>query len=276
MTEIISPTFEPVRTPRTLEAALEHLVEGIERAGLRRGDRLPRLHELAAQLGISTPTLREAVGVLGQLGLVEVRQGRGGGIIVASDLVPAEAISAAVAIEEQSAIDTLRARRLLETVVTQYVTLSSTAEDLEPLDRANDLLESHLDQRNLVIRADSMFHRALARAANNPSLEHAARGIGKSLYAIRDVYTGGRAQNGRTLEVHRAQVAAMRERDLVAVASIVDEHLRALEDAFAYGVSRSSEDLFGDARAAAAVLSIAPPPGKARGPRLGRPRVDDR
>jgi GntR family transcriptional regulator, transcriptional repressor for pyruvate dehydrogenase complex len=258
VTEVTTPTFEPIRTPRTFEAAVEHLVEGIERAGLRRGDRLPRLHELAAQLGISTPTLREAVSVLGQLGLVEVRQGKGGGIIVASDLVPAEAISTAVALEEQSAIDTLRARRLLETAVSRYVTLSATAKDLEPLDRANDLLERYLDQRNLVIRADSMFHRALARATKNANLEHAARGIGKSLYAIRDVYTGGRAESGRTLEVHRSQVAAMRERDLVAVATIVDRHLRALEESFAYGINRNSDELFGDARTAAEVLSAAP------------------
>lgn len=255
MTDATTPMFDPVRTPRTFEAAIEHLVEGIERAGLKRGDRLPHLHELAEQLGISTPTLREAVSVLARCGLLAVRQGKNGGIIVSSDLVPAEAISTAVALEEQSAIDTLRARRLLEPVVARYVTLSATSEDLEPLDRANDLLESHLDQRNLVIRADSMFHRALARATRNESLEQAARGIGKSLYTIRDVYTGGRAQSRRTLEVHRSQVSAMRERDLDAVSRIVDEHLRALEDAFAYGVSQDGDKLFGDARTAAAMIS---------------------
>ena len=55
---------EPVRTSRTFEAAIENLLEGIERAHLRTDDRLPTEEQLAAQLGISKPTLRQALRVL--------------------------------------------------------------------------------------------------------------------------------------------------------------------------------------------------------------------
>ena len=58
-----APSFEvePVRATRTFEAAIEHLTEAIERAGLRTGDRLPNEGALAEQLGISKPTLRQNV-----------------------------------------------------------------------------------------------------------------------------------------------------------------------------------------------------------------------
>ena len=113
------PTFsvEPIRATRTFEAAIEHLTEGIERAGLRAGDRLPNEGALAAELGISKPTLRQALRVLELSGLVEVRRGKAGGVFVVTDLVPAVAIFSAVKLEEDAAVDVLRARRVLERAV---------------------------------------------------------------------------------------------------------------------------------------------------------------
>ena len=106
--------IEPIRATRTFEAAIEHLTEAVERAGLRTGDRLPNESVIAAQLGISKPTLRQALRVLELSGLVDVRRGKTGGIFVATDLVPAVALYSAVKLEERSAVDVLRARRVLE------------------------------------------------------------------------------------------------------------------------------------------------------------------
>src|SRR5262245_20715185 len=100
---------EPIRATRTFEAATVHLTEAIERAGLRSGDRLPNEGALAAELGISKPTLRQALRVLELSGLVEVRRGKAGGVFVVTDLVPAVAIFSAVKVEEDAAIDVLHA-----------------------------------------------------------------------------------------------------------------------------------------------------------------------
>ena len=68
---------EPVRTSRTFEAAIENLLEGIERSRLRLDDRLPTEEQLAGQLGISKPTLRQALRVLERSGLLRVRAWEG-------------------------------------------------------------------------------------------------------------------------------------------------------------------------------------------------------
>jgi GntR family transcriptional repressor for pyruvate dehydrogenase complex len=112
-----TPFVDPIESTRTFEAAIEQLVEGIERAGLTPGARLPTERELAAQLGISIPTLRQALTVLGRSGLLGPRQGKGGGWFVTSDLVPVEAISGAVAVEQELAIEALSARRLVESSI---------------------------------------------------------------------------------------------------------------------------------------------------------------
>jgi GntR family transcriptional regulator, transcriptional repressor for pyruvate dehydrogenase complex len=237
--------IEPIRATRTFEAAIEHLTEAVERAGLRTGDRLPNETDLAAQLGISKPTLRQALRVLELSGLVDVRRGKTGGIFVATDLVPAVALYSAVKLEERSAIDVLRARRVLERAVAHEATRSATRADFAAIERTIDLLERHLGERPSVMRADAMFHRALVRSCRNETIQAAMRGVGRGLAPIRDAYSGGVAYDRQTLDVHRRQLAAIRSRDESELDAVLDEHFRMLETQFAKGIGRRWSEVFG-------------------------------
>ena len=243
----VDATFdvEPVRTTRTFESAIEHLTEAIEQAGLRTGDKLPNESVLAERLGISKPTLRQALRVLELSGLVEVRRGKSGGIFVVTDLVPSVAIFTAVKLEEAAAIDVLRARRVLERAVAQEAMRVATAADLVELERTVELLERHLGERPSVMRADAMFHRALARSCRNETIQAAMRGVGRGLAPIRDAYSGGVPYDRQTLDVHRRQIAAMRGRDEEALDKVLDDHFRMLEAQFAKAIGRRWVDLFG-------------------------------
>ena len=241
-------SVEPIRATRTFEAAIEHLTEAIERAGLRSGDRLPNEGALAAELGISKPTLRQALRVLELSGLVEVRRGKSGGVFVVTDLVPAVAIFSAVKFEEDAAIDVLHARRVLERAVAHEAMRAATAADMSELQRTVDLLERHLGERASVMRADAMFHRALVRSCHNDTIQAAMQGVARGLAPIRDAYSGGVTTDRHTLDVHRRQLEAMRRRDADALETILDEHFRMLETQFAKGIGRRWSDLFGARR----------------------------
>lgn len=234
---------EPIRATRTFEAAIDHLTDAVERSGLRRGDRLPGEQELARLLEISRPTLRQALRVLELSGVVEVRRGKGGGVFLASELVPTLAISSAVAVEESAAADVLRARRVLETAVAHEAAARADADDFARLERTIELLERHLGERPLVMRADAMFHRSLVRACHNRTLEVSMRGVGKALAPIRDAYSGGLERDRLTLDVHRRQLDAMRRRDARALDRVLDEHFGMLEDAFAEAIGRHAGGL---------------------------------
>jgi GntR family transcriptional regulator, transcriptional repressor for pyruvate dehydrogenase complex len=208
---------EPIRATRTFEAAIENLTEAIERSGLRAGDRLPGEYELAGRLGISRPTLRQAVRVLELSGVVDVRRGKNGGIFLATELIPTVAVSSAVALEESAAAEALRARRVLEAAVTKEAAL----------------------------RADADDYAQLGRACHNRQLESAMRGIAKSLAPIRDAYSGGIARDRQTLDVHERQLAAMRDRDSARLETVLDEHFRMLEESFADAIGSSWTELFG-------------------------------
>jgi len=240
---------EPVLTERTFEQAIEHIVEGIERSGLRVGERLPNEGELAEQLSISKPTLRQALRVLERAGLIAVRRGGGGGIFLAAELVPMDLIKSYVASEEHQVVEVLTARRILEAGVTALAAVSATDEDFDAIQRTVDLLERHRGNRPLVFRADAAFHRAVSRACHNRALQRAMRSLGHELAPIRDAYPGGPERDDVTLDIHRRQLHAMRVRDLERLDEVLDEHFRQLECAFAGAVGSTWDELFGDAAA---------------------------
>ncbi len=65
------------RPPRVTEGAIDKIRERIVSGAWGPGDRLPKESELAAELGLSRNSLREAVRALSQLRVLEVRQGDG-------------------------------------------------------------------------------------------------------------------------------------------------------------------------------------------------------
>jgi DNA-binding FadR family transcriptional regulator len=74
--------LRPVREGNAFEETVERLLTVIKLGVVKPGDRFPAERELAAQLGISRPTLREAIRELQQAGYVESRRGRSGGTFV--------------------------------------------------------------------------------------------------------------------------------------------------------------------------------------------------
>ncbi|MFB7992693.1 FadR/GntR family transcriptional regulator [Streptomyces sp. NPDC056002] len=82
--------FTPVDTLARVDAVVRRLGDAIDLGLLADGEQLPGESDLAAQLGVSTVTLREALMALRQRGLVTTRRGRGGGSFVTVPDGPAE------------------------------------------------------------------------------------------------------------------------------------------------------------------------------------------
>ena len=74
--------LRPVRENNAFEETVERLLTVIKLGFIGPGERFPAERELAAQLGISRLTLREAIRELQQAGYVESRRGRSGGTFV--------------------------------------------------------------------------------------------------------------------------------------------------------------------------------------------------
>src|SRR3954467_11925778 len=136
--------FSPVQTRRTFEEAVEQIAEKIKLGQLRGGDRLPSERALADQMQISRPTLREAVKVLQDSGLVEVRRGSGGGMFVATELVPPELLARRRDMRIGEVAQVLEARRVLEPRVAALAAMRAGEDDFRAMER------TIADQRELI------------------------------------------------------------------------------------------------------------------------------
>ena len=227
--------FTPVQTRRTFEEAADQIAEKVRTGDLRTGDRLPGERSLAAQMEISRPTLREAVKVLVDAGVLEVRRGPGGGMYVATDVVPTDLVrhSASLRLAEIAAV--LEARRLLEPRVAQLAAERATEEDYEALERSIEAMRRLVDggwhprHEDRFLQLDVQFHLALARAAGNPTVETLMRMLFRQLEIARDMAMHVPLVPEWTIGIHERTLAALRSGEAIEVEAVMDEHLGQLE-----------------------------------------------
>lgn len=81
--------FAPLRAPNAGELIVRRIGEAIGSGLLEPGERLPSEVELATMLAVAPMTLRQAIGILREAGLVETRRGKNGGTFVARNVVDA-------------------------------------------------------------------------------------------------------------------------------------------------------------------------------------------
>src|SRR5229473_3610089 len=118
-----------VRAPRVTEGAIDKIRERIVSGAWGPGDRLPKESELAAELGLSRNSLREAVRALSQLRVLEVRQGDG---TYVSSLEPALLLESTGFISHlllgEGELDLYEVRRLVEGSAAALATARITAD----------------------------------------------------------------------------------------------------------------------------------------------------
>jgi GntR family transcriptional repressor for pyruvate dehydrogenase complex len=227
--------FEPVRTRHTFEEAAEQIAGKVRSGDLRRGDKLPPERDLAVLMEISRPTLREAVRILADAGVVEVRRGPGGGIFVAGDVVPVELVRERSSLRLEEVADVLEARRLVEPGVARLAAQRASKADLEALERSITEMRAICDRgygsadEERFLQLDLQFHLGLARAAGNPTIAALMRSLLRQLEIARDMAMHLPLVPEWTIDIHERTLEAVRSGDLGRVDEVMDEHLAQLE-----------------------------------------------
>jgi GntR family transcriptional regulator, transcriptional repressor for pyruvate dehydrogenase complex len=227
--------FEPVATRRTFEEAVEQIADKVKDGELHVGDRLPSERELAAQMRISRPTLREAVKALGEAGVLEVRRGQSGGIFVASELVPREILRTTTQMRVSEVAGVLEARRLVEPRVAQLAAVHAGEDDFSAMqatiDRKRELAgeRDFLRHEDLFLQLDLKFHLAIARATRNSTVVSLMRSLLKRLEIARDMAVHAPLVPDWVIDIHERTLAAIRAADFELIDHVMDEHLAQLE-----------------------------------------------
>src|ERR1700729_2514352 len=137
---------------------------------LRAGDRLPREADLAADLGLSRSSLREAVRALSLVNILDVRRGDGTYVTSLEPAVLLEALSFIVDFHKDATVlEFLQVRRILEPAATAMAAERITAAECAELRGLLDQLGPEPGTEELVT-SDLEFHRRIAACSGNSVL----------------------------------------------------------------------------------------------------------
>jgi DNA-binding FadR family transcriptional regulator len=199
----------------------------------RRGERLPSERDLAVQLGVSRPSVREALIALEIQGLVEVRVGAG--IFVAqADRPPAVPIN-----EGQGPFELLRARWLIEGEIAALSAREATKADLALVRTAVEMMQQQASKNQETVAADRDFHMRIAASTHNGALVSVVlylwdRGRG-AMWQRMEEHFQTPEMRASALKEHWAILSALEARDARKARAAMRGHLRRVSADFAQG-----------------------------------------
>lgn len=225
------PMFSPVRRqesklPSRIVDQIRALI--VERR-LKEGDRLPPEGELARLLGVSRPSLREALKTLAAVGLVEIRHGQG--TFIRSTDVDRALDRAASAWFQGRGIGRhlMEMRQLLEPAAAAWAAERATFTERQALlDLVSRMQAIRSDDQDLVEtlqRLDTQLHQQIAEATHNPLLVRVMRGLLDLLSESRMRSLRIPGQGLKSVKYHEGIAQAISRRDARDAALSMRQHL---------------------------------------------------
>ena len=231
-----SPLAEPGPGDRVpvSRGVVDRLQTLILDGGLAPGDRLPSQRDLAARLGVSRPSLREAIAALETMGLVSVRVGSG--VYVAPPALRAPPWRFA---DRCSARDVYEARLGLEGFAARLAAARMDRRGGSLLDEAVDAMSTALERGDVqgMGAADARFHDLVLDLAANPVLAGMVGPMRDMMVESQRLPMARIDRLGETLAEHRVIASRLRAGDVSGSEGAMQAHIRAAADR--YGISLS-------------------------------------
>jgi GntR family transcriptional repressor for pyruvate dehydrogenase complex len=197
----------------------------IEEGHLRPGDKLPPERELAITMGVSRPSLREALRALSVMNVVEMRQGDGTYVTSLEPSLLVEHLDFVFSLDDSTFLQLLDARKALEPGIAAAAASRISDQEISELEACLDRTLASMEEPTAFLQADLELHARIAAAAQNPILNRFMAIIGRL----------GEASRQRTVEIagirrqtvidHGAVVSALKARDPAAAYQAMLQHL---------------------------------------------------
>ena len=229
--------FEPIQPEKISHTVVRQIEQLILRGILKPGERLPSERELSERLGVSRPSLREALADLQDSGLLTSRAGAG--LFVGDVLGSAfsETLVRLFANHEEAVFDYITFRRDMEGLAAERAASIGTETDLKVIGALFDKMEIAHTKRNPTEEAslDAEFHLSIIEASHNVIMLHMMRSmyqlLREGVFYNRQIMFKQRNTRDTLLDQHRAINDALQARDPAGARAAVEQHLGFVESA---------------------------------------------
>jgi len=213
-------TVEPRRLYRQIADQIRALIAHGE---FTPGERLPPERDLARQLGVSRPSLREALIALEIETLLDVRVGSGIYVTQPDELSGAELAGAS------GPFEVIRARRLIEGECAALAAKSATAAQVRAIREAHAAIVEEAKRDHNPLSADRLFHVRIAEAGGNSALVLVVQTLWDQrigpLYRTLERKLEYPMMAADTIREHKAIVAAIAKHDQRAARIAMHQHM---------------------------------------------------
>jgi GntR family transcriptional repressor for pyruvate dehydrogenase complex len=215
----------PIIRESVAEIVVRRILDMVKAGVLKAGDPLPPERDLAVSLGVSRPSVREAMRGLTVLGVVRTRQGGGAYI---SDLSPDTLLGPIqfyLYLEQTNIKELYEARSLIEADVARRAAINLNDSDLTRLEAALERQQDTVNDPIAFRKADFEFHELIWIGSGNAVLKR----IGESLNVLGLEFRKRASEKPGVLKQslldHRALLDALKARDPEAAARAAEAHM---------------------------------------------------
>jgi GntR family transcriptional regulator, transcriptional repressor for pyruvate dehydrogenase complex len=231
MGRIGEPLLSRLETPAAGAVLADRIMTAIALGEFTPGQRLPPERELAARLGVSRTTVRDALARVVDAGLLEVRRGRLGGAFVRRPWTTesARAVRSTLGPRWDELQSTFDMRLLVEGLVARTAAERRDQADIREIRAA---LREYETARDLSVAqaADIRLHHAIAKAAKNSRLLAAREQLLSEITFGFAVEPFTAAVYERALPQHQGLAAAVTDGDATAAWDLGRQHFAITED----------------------------------------------
>lgn len=226
-----------------IEVTTQRIRERISDGRLQPGQRLPSEPKLAAELGVSRSSLREAIRSLAQARVLEVRRGDG---TFVSSLEPEHLLGDLSFVfdlmHDRAILQLFEVRRLLEPATTALATLRATDQQIAELKLILESMRSAVSVDEL-IALDHDFHEKIAGYTGNTMLGCLIEAMVSETWWERFwADMSGGAPRAAAIEQHTQIVRAIEARDPGLAAAAAAVHLSTFEEWLREELMRSDDE----------------------------------
>lgn len=213
-----------ISSSTVVNSVVEKLRAALARGQWRSGEMLPGQRELAEQLGISRPSLREAVIVLETLGLVRSMPGKG---VVVLEANFNDAVNEGSAMAGASLEDVLQLRYTLEPFIVGLVAQSISSKEVGQLRLTLMDMREALDanDNDACANAYIAFHEELFALTSNPIFQNVVQQTSNALKQSADVLHNSPEHLAERLEENEAVVRAIRAKNSAQASAEMRRHI---------------------------------------------------
>ena len=227
--------FQRIQPERLSQSVVRQIELLLLRGILRPGERLPSERELAEKLGVSRPSLRDAIAELQARGLLTTRAGAGIYVAELLDSAFSDSLVNLFAQHDEALFDYISFRRDLEGMAAERAARHGSEMDLKVIDTIYRKMEAaHLNRDpSEEAQLDAEFHLSIVEASHNIIMLHMMRAmfnlLHQGVFYNRQMIFRQRATRDDLLAQHGAINEALQKRDPLAARAAAEAHLDFVE-----------------------------------------------